>query len=261
MAMPAPLAGICFDALGTLFDLDPLLEEIDQLVGFGAGVDFEARLMPWMWLLTAADRYQPVTDLARSALAAAAAEHRARLDDATLDSLVSRLDRLPMFQGAADALRELRPARLAVLANSCEATATALVENAGVADCVRHLLCSDQVGRYKPAPQVYALSSVAFGVSSDRVLLVSAHDWDVAGAHMAGMRTAWVANGRRETPVAGIAADIVVPSLSALPDALAQHGLIDFEPSGTTIPGRRLPVSAGEGPRRRPGPDRSRKAP
>jgi len=26
---PAPLAGICFDALGTLFDLEPLLDEID----------------------------------------------------------------------------------------------------------------------------------------------------------------------------------------------------------------------------------------
>lgn len=240
----APLAGVCFDALGTLFDVEPLLEEIDQVVAPGAGDAFLERLLPWTWLLTAADRYRPLDDVARSALQAAAADQRIRLDAATVDDLVSRLQRLPLADGAGEALRELRPAQLAALSNSTEEGLKALVSNAGVAQCFLHLLSADQVQRYKPAPQVYALISVAFGVSSDRVLLVSAHDWDVAGAHMAGMRTAWVSWGRPETPVAGVSADIVVSSLEALPDVLAQRGLIDFEPSGATIPGRPMPPGA-----------------
>ncbi len=238
---PAPLAAICFDALGTLFDVEPLLDEIDQTIAPGAGDAWVERLVPWTWLLTAADRYQPLDEIARNALIAAAADQGIRLDGATVEDLVSRLTRLPLNEGAGIALRDLSPAQLAVLSNSSEAGLHALVANANVAQSFQHLLCSDQVGRYKPAPQVYALVSVSVGVSSDRVLMVSSHDWDVAGAHMAGMRTAWVSWGRPQTPVLGVTADIVVNSLESLADVLAQRGLIDFEPGGTTIPGRPMP--------------------
>ena len=241
----APLAGICFDALGTLFDVDVLLDEIDDSVAPGAGDGFAERLVSWTWLLTAADRYQPLDDVARNALVAAASDAGVRLDGAHVSMLVSRLKQLPLAAGAAVALRDLQPAQLAVLSNGTDESLKALVSNAGVAQCIPHLLCADQVSRFKPAPQVYALASMAFGVSSDRVLLVSAHGWDIAGAHMAGMRTAWVSRGRTENPVAGVRADVVVHSLEMLPDALAQHGLIDFEPSGTTtIPGRPMPAGA-----------------
>ena len=245
----APLAGICFDALGTLFDIDSLLDEIDDRVAPGAGEGFAERLASWTWLLTAAERYQPFDDVARDALVAAAADVGARVDAAGVSALVSRLKQLPLAAGASAALRDLQPAQLAVLSNGSAASLRALVGNAGVAQSVHHLLCADQVGRFRPAPQVYALASMAFGVSSDRVLLVSAHGWDIAGAHLAGLRTAWVSRGRTELPVAGVRADIVVHSLEMLPDALAQHRLIDFEPSGTTtIAGS---VSAGAYRRRR----------
>jgi len=241
---PAPLAGICFDALGTLFDVEPMLDEIDERLVPGAADSFLSRFIPWTWLATAAERYQPLEEIARSALRATAAEQAVRVDEATISELVSRLQRLPLAEGGEDALRELAPAQLAVLSNSTRAGLRALVDNAGAAQQLVHLLSADQVGRYKPAPQVYALTSIAFGVSSDRVLMVSAHDWDIAGARLAGMRTAWISYGRQQGPALGIAPDIVVESLSRLPDVLAQHGLIDFEPSGTTIPGRPLPAGS-----------------
>lgn len=243
---PAPLAGICFDALGTLFDVDRLLDDLDDRIGPAAGSAFAERLVSWSWLVTAADRYRPFGDLAESALQATAAEFGARLDNGSTAELLSRLHRLPLARGAAGALRDLQPAQLAVLSNAPVESIKALVHNAGVAQCVPHLLSADSVGRFEPAPQVYALASMAFGVSSDRVLLVSAHDWDIAGAHMAGLRTAWVSMGRAESAVAGIRADIVVPSLETLPDALAQRGLIDFEPSGTTIPGHPVPPGSDD---------------
>jgi 2-haloacid dehalogenase len=238
---PALLAGVCFDANGTLFDIDRLLDDIDDRIGPAAGSAFIERLVSWSWLVTAADRYRPFAELAETALHATAAEFGVRLDNGSAASLLTGLHRLPLSPGAALALRELQPAQLAVLSNSSEESLKALMHNAGVAQCVPHLLSADSVGRFKPAPQVYALASMAFGVSSDRVLLVSAHEWDIAGAHMAGMRTAWVSMGRAESAVAGVRADIVVHSLETLPDALAQRGLIDFEPSGTTIPGRPMP--------------------
>lgn len=238
---PTALAGICFDAYGSLFDLSPLLREIDETLGDGAGPSFQERAVAWTWHATASERWRSFDEIARHALQACAAEHSSGLSDEQLDTLVSRLVRLPLAPGAAEAVRALAPAQLAVLSNGSREGLCALVDNAGVAQQFAHLLGADEVQRYKPAPQVYALPSMAFGVSSDRVLLVSANDWDVAGAAMAGLRTAWISRGRPQVRVLGIAADIVVESLDALPDALADRGLIDFEPGGTTIPGRPHP--------------------
>lgn len=236
-ASPTALAGICFDAYGSLFDLSPLLHEIDGTFGAGAGVAFQERLVTWSWHATAADRWRPFEQIAAHALAACAAERRVRLSEEERHTLVSRLLRLPLDDGASDVLRVLAPAQLAVLSNGSREGLCALLHNAGCAQQFLHVLGADAVQRYKPAPQVYALSSMAFGVSSDRVLLVSGNDWDIAGAAMAGLRTAWISKGRPETRVLGLGADLVVESLRDLPDALADHGLIDFEPGGTTIPG------------------------
>jgi 2-haloacid dehalogenase len=236
-----PLAGICFDAYGSLFDLSPLVSEIDETLGEGAGAAFQQRLVSWTWHTTAAERWRPMDEIARAVLHSCAAERRTRMSAHRAAELASRMLRLPLLDGAREAVRALAPAQLAVLSNGTREGLCALVHNAGVAQQFVHLLGTEQVQRYKPAPQVYALPSMAFGVSSDRVLLVSANDWDVAGAAMAGLRTAWVSQGRAQTRMFGIEADVVVESLAELPDALADRRLIDFEPSGASIPGRPLP--------------------
>ena len=237
----APLAGICFDAYGSLFDLSPLIDEVDTRVAEGAGAGFVERLVPWTWHAAAAERYRPLPEVARSALQAAARERGVQLDTPTAEALAARLHQLPLVPGAAEVLRALQPAQLALLGNGTAAGIQALVHNAGIAQHFLHLLAADQVRSFKPAPQVYALAPVAFGVSSDRILLVTANEWDVTGAQAAGLRTAWIAAGRRETRVLDASADVVVDSLDRLPDALADRGLIDFEPSGATIPGQPLP--------------------
>jgi 2-haloacid dehalogenase len=238
---PPALAGICFDAFGSLFDPAPLLRELDELLGEGSGAAFQRRLVASTWHVTASERWMPFDEVARHAMRSCALERGRTLGDDETARLASRLMQLPLAPGAAEAVRVLAPAQLAVLSNGSREGVAALVHNAGVAQQIAHLLGADQVQRYKPAPQVYALSSMAFGVSSDRVLLVSANEWDVAGAALAGLRTAWVSQGRRFTGMLGVHADLVVNSLDQLPDALAERGLIDFEPGGTTIPGQPMP--------------------
>jgi len=254
------LAGICFDAYGGLFDVSPLLRDVDALVGNGAGIAFQQRLVTWTWHATAGERWSPFEEIARTALLACASEWSAVLHDRDVAALLSRLHRLPLADGAFDVVHTLAPAQLAVLSNGSRDALAALVDNAGIAHQILHLLGTDQVQRYKPSPQVYALAPVAFGVSSDRVLLVSANDWDVAGAATAGLRTAWVSHGRPQTRVLGIGADLVVESLRDLPDALAGRGLVDLDVSDVTLPGRSQSagssVSAAPGLRRRQPPAR-----
>ena len=78
------------------------------------------------------------------------------------------------------------------------------------------MLAADSVGRYKPAPEVYALGPRAFGVPAGDVTLVSGNNWDAAGAKLAGLRSVWVSRGKPLTPVLGVTPDEVMEDLTGL---------------------------------------------
>src|SRR4051794_29117203 len=175
---------IAFDAFGTLFDLGALRGTL----GDEAVKGFAARLVPWTWHATAAGAFRPFPELAIAAARAAGAEDPAALAD--------ELERLPLFPDVLPGLDAIDGRRLAVLSNGTADGLGALAANAGIEARFEHLLAADRVERYKPAPELYALASRAFGVPAERVLLISSNEWDVAGAAHAGMRTAWLGRGR-----------------------------------------------------------------
>jgi 2-haloacid dehalogenase len=200
---------IAFDAFGTLFDLDALRGP--------AGDDlyeaFYARLQPWTWLATAAAAYRPLPELAEQAFTAAAAEIGAEID---AGQLAGHLTELPLFAEARATLAALEGERLAVLSNGTADGLEQLLTRAGIRDRFEHVLAADSVGRYKPAPEVYALGPRAFGVVAGDVTLVSGNNWDAAGAKLAGLRSVWVSRGKPLTPVLGVAPDEVVEDLTGL---------------------------------------------
>jgi 2-haloacid dehalogenase len=201
---------IAFDAFGTLFDLEalraPLGEELYDA--------FYARLQPWTWFATAAGAYRPLPQLAEQALRSAAAANGA--DEQAAARRAERLTQLPLFPETEAALDSLSGERLAVLSNGTAGGLEELLANAGVRERFEHVLAADSVGRYKPAPEVYALGPDAFGVPAHEVVLVSGNDWDTAGAKLAGLRSAWVSRGRPLAPVLGMEPDYVVDDLSGL---------------------------------------------
>jgi 2-haloacid dehalogenase len=199
---------VAFDAFGTLFDLEALRGPL----GDDAFERFAARLVPWTWHATAAGRFRALPEIARAAAAAAGA--------ADPDAAVEALQRLPPFDDVRAGLDALAGRRLAVLSNGTADGVRALVENAGLAGSFEHLLAADQAGRYKPAPDLYALAPRAFGVAPERVLLVSSNEWDVAGAAWCGLRTAWLGRGREPSWVMGVQPDLVLGAPAELAEAL-----------------------------------------
>ncbi|MBA3420788.1 MAG: haloacid dehalogenase type II [Thermoleophilaceae bacterium] len=222
--MSVAFAGIAFDAFGTLFDLAGLIPRIVRRVGERGGSVFEgfaARLVPYTWHLTASECYRPLPRVAQSALLAAAREAGVTLDEKGARELAGGLIELPAYPDVAPMLEGLAGTPLAVLSNGTGEGVEALVTAAGLRERFDHLLAADQVGRFKPAPEVYALAPMAFGAESDGdVLLVSAHEWDVAGAQAAGLRAALVAREGAPTGFLGHEPDIVVDTLAALPEAV-----------------------------------------
>jgi 2-haloacid dehalogenase len=190
---------IVFDAFGTLFDLDALRGPL----GDDAFEGFKGRLIPWMWHLTASQRFIPLPELAEIALEAVGADPGEAV----------RLETLRPFPDVEPALDSLAGTPLAILSNGTRAGVEKLVENAGLSGRFELLLAADEVQAYKPAPAIYDLGHEAFGLDADRVLLVSAHEWDIAGAREHGLRTAWVARGREPDWVLRGDADAVVEDL------------------------------------------------
>jgi 2-haloacid dehalogenase len=217
------IAAVAFDAFGTLFDLGGLRQRADALARGRGDELFEAliaRLVPTTWHATVAESYRPFPEIAAAAAASAASELGIELADDDPQELARGLTSLPAYPDADAALRELGGLALAVLSNGTRDGIESLVQEAGLAGHFDHLLAADEVRRFKPAPEVYALAPRAFGVPAESIALVSGNEWDVAGARIAGLRSAWISRGRPITRFLGVEPDVVADELADLPEAL-----------------------------------------
>src|SRR3954447_14817502 len=207
-------AAIAFDAFGTLFDLTALRPRI----GDDAFGEFARRLVPSTWHLTAAGRFEPFPEVAEQALRDCGSDPEA----------AGALTELPAFDDVAPGLAGMPDGvPLAVLSNGTGDGVAALVANAGLEGRFEHLLAADAVRRYKPAPELYALAPRALGVAPEEVLLVSGNEWDVTGAHWAGLRTAWIARGKPFAPFLGIEPDVRAEDIEDLARTLREWAQAD----------------------------------
>jgi len=217
------VAGVAFDALGTLFDLRGLRPRLESHFGHRAEEVFEGftrRLVPFTWHLTASGRFVPMPEVAATAFRAAAREAGVALGEQEAAELAGALTELPPYPDVDAGLAALEQRPLAVLSNGTGEGVASLVRGAGLAGRFDHLLSVEAAGRYKPAPEAYALAIAAFSAEAQHVVLVSAHEWDVAGAQAAGLRGALVARDGPPVSFLGREPDLVVDDLTGLGSAL-----------------------------------------
>lgn len=105
--------------------------------------------------------------------------------------------------------------------NGVEATARVLLERSGVLPYLDDVVSVDDVGAFKPNPEVYRYLVRRLERPTEEVWLVSSNPWDVIEAKSAGLKAAWV----KRKPDAvfdpwGIEPDVVVSSLEQLAEEL-----------------------------------------
>jgi HAD superfamily hydrolase (TIGR01509 family) len=103
--------------------------------------------------------------------------------------------RLPLMPGALDAVRRLAERWPLGLASSSNREVIDLVlELAGIAELFGTTVSSEEVGRGKPAPDVYLEAAARLGVEPSRCAAIEDSQNGILSAHAAGMRVIAVPN-------------------------------------------------------------------
>lgn len=233
----AGISALVFDVFGTVVDWRTgVAREVARLLGdrVDAGIldplrfadDWRGRYAPSMDEVRSGRRpFVPLDVLHRESVDGVLEAHGAGDVPATVrDELVLAWHRLDPWPDAVPGLRRLAARYvLAPLSNGGVALQVALARRSGLPwDAV---LGAELVGHYKPDAQVYDSAPRLLGLRPDQVLMVAAHDSDLAAARARGLRSAYVHRpdefgGRRTPPATDPDADLSVTSFTALADEL-----------------------------------------
>jgi HAD superfamily hydrolase (TIGR01509 family) len=126
--------------------------------------------------------------------------------------------RLPLLPGAVEAVRRAAAAfPLALASSSNRSVFRAVLELAGLTNCFRATVSSEEVERGKPAPDVYLEAARRLGVAPDRCAAVEDSHAGIRSAKAAGMRVVAIPNASYPPDEEALAlADAVVGSLDEL---------------------------------------------
>ncbi len=180
---------VVFDVNETLLSLDPIRCWFnDRFDSQPDASTWFAELLRLSFVSSVTNQYVPFTGLAAAALETVAAQSRVDVDVADIETIKEVFTTLPAHGDVASGIDRLLEAKLGVaaLTNSPQATAEAQLRNAGIADRFQKVMSVDMVSRFKPHRSVYHAAARQLTIAPADIVMVAAHDWDVAGAIAAG---------------------------------------------------------------------------
>jgi 2-haloacid dehalogenase len=208
---------IVFDVNETLLDLSPVRHWFSQRFGDepDASIWF-GELLRLSFVSAVTDRYVPFPDLAKAALATVATRFHASVGDGDLSHISNVFTTLPPHDDVRRALTALSEAgfTVAALTNSPLATARTQLDQAGVGGLFDTIMSVEMVERFKPHRTVYEAAARSLGVTPPDMVMVAAHDWDIAGAMASGCRGVFVERPGQRFSSSFPSPTISVPDLS-----------------------------------------------
>jgi len=236
---PDAIAVVSFDLDGTLLDSrtawregfrDPfayLIERYPALAALGDPGDVHdfvyQRYLDEAWRAAGAGEWS--VDYVRRGWHDILARHAVR-DDAAADAAFERYEASwpPLMRLFEDAVATLEAVHarfpMVLLTNGNTSYQRMKIEMHDLDPWFEHIVVSEEVGIMKPDPAIFARAIAPFGVAPDRVIHIGdTPSQDIAGAHAAGWRSAWVNRDGRDFE-GGRSPDLEVPSLQAFREEL-----------------------------------------
>ncbi|MDX1512167.1 MAG: haloacid dehalogenase type II [Gammaproteobacteria bacterium] len=198
MSDPIKFHGIkscVFDAYGTLFDVHSAVGKHRQRLGDKAdpvSATWRTKQLEYTWQRSLMDRYVDFWRVTSDGLDFALEQNG--VSDASLrDDLLNAYLTLDCYPEVPEVLQTLKHAGMqtAVLSNGSPRMLEAAVESSGLEDLLDAVLSVDELGIYKPAPEVYQLVLDRLAVGRAQVSFQSSNAWDAAAAATFGFRVAW----------------------------------------------------------------------
>lgn len=203
MAARPDVQALLFDVFGTVVDWrGSIIDELTRIgTDKGLKADWAAFTDDWRGL------YQPAMEEVRSGRRAWTildVLHRESLDaliarygltglsEADKDHMNRAWHRLKPWPDSVEGLQRLKTRYIiGTLSNGNVGLLTRMAKNAGLPWDV--VLGAETARAYKPLPQAYQASAALLNLAPGQVMLVAAHNGDLAAAAAAGLRTAFVA--------------------------------------------------------------------
>jgi len=187
---------IVFDVNETLLDLSALDPQFERVFGIASvRTSWFGQVLRNSLVATITGRYDDFGKIAGSALDMTAQLHNITLSEEDRSIIMGGIRTLPLHPDILPGLEKLQSAgfRLFTLTNSPPRVVEAQLQNAGVTSYFEESFSVDAIKKFKPDAAVYQMTAKELGVSVDQIRLVAAHDWDVAGAILAGCSAAFIA--------------------------------------------------------------------
>jgi len=209
-----------FDAYGTLLDVHSAVHKLSKELGPNAqsiSDIWRTKQLEYSWLRSLMEAHSDFWNVTSDALTYTLEYHN--INDQTLHSeLMSLYLELTAYQDAISTLKEIYKHKYTtlVLSNGSQKMLDKSLENSGLQSFLNKAMSIDDVGVYKPSPQVYKLATDYVKCRPEEILFVSANAWDVAGANHFGFRVAWINRFKRPPEILPGKAEFIIDSLSEL---------------------------------------------
>ena len=231
------IKAIAFDAF-PIFDPRPIWALAEHLFpGRGAelGIAWRSRQFEYQWLRTVSGQYVDFWQATEDALMYSAELLKLDLTAERREQLMNAYLALKAWPEVPAALRVLKREniRLGFLSNATPQILDAGIRNSALHGVFEHVLSTDAIKTFKPAPRAYQMAMEAFQLDREQILFVAFAGWDAAGAKSFGYTTFWV--NRLNLPP---------ERLGALPDAVGQNlaDLVTYLKIGGAHSRRELPA-------------------
>jgi len=220
---------LAFDVYGTLIDTAGVVTALQELIGDRAG-EFSAlwreKQLEYSFRRALMRRYEVFAVCVGDALDYCCASLDVPLTDGQRESLLAAYRHLPAFEDARTSLAALDRDEFAAYAfsNGTREAVETLLEGAGIREHFIDVVSVDEIGSFKPNPDVYRHFLNRSGAVAERAWLISGNPFDVIGALGVDMKAAWI---RRSAKAVfdpwRIEPTLILPGLGALGDQVSAY--------------------------------------
>jgi len=191
---------ILLDVYETMLNMADVERRVNNLFDTRKGYMLWFQLfMQYCFVDNCTVQFNNFSAIAKATMQMTAKELDREISEADINYVLELLKYLPLNDGVQEGLSKLSEGnyRIAALTNSPEKTVRERMERTGLISYFEMVLSAENIKKYKPCIEVYEWAAGKLNEDLSKILLVSAHGWDIAGGANAGMQTAFMKRGNQ----------------------------------------------------------------